>query len=77
LKQDESSFNNNLKIDEREKLVLEIFKNPKSIREAYSELKEKLNISERTLRRIVDNLIAKNLLKEIGYQNKEKIFIKT
>ncbi|MEM5874979.1 MAG: AAA family ATPase [Candidatus Aenigmatarchaeota archaeon] len=74
LKQNDINFNNILKLEEREKLVLETFETPKSIRQAYDELKEKLNVSERTLRRIVDNLIAKNLLREIGYQNKEKIF---
>ncbi|MEM5815264.1 MAG: AAA family ATPase [Candidatus Aenigmatarchaeota archaeon] len=70
----EEKINN---FEEKEKIVLDIFNQPKSIKTAYKEIKEKLNISERTLRRIVDKLVAKNLLKEIGFQNKEKIFVKT
>jgi len=77
LQQEDKYFVEDLqKVEEREKIVLDVFKNPKSISQAYEELKEKLKVSERTLRRIVENLVAKNLLKEIGYYNKEKIFAK-
>jgi len=63
-------------LDEREKMVLECFSQPKTIEQVYEELKGKIDVSERTLRRIVDDLLIKKLLVEIGYENRNKVFVK-
>ncbi|MCS7093619.1 MAG: AAA family ATPase [Candidatus Aenigmarchaeota archaeon] len=63
-------------LDERENLVLNVFSQPKVISVAYEEIKDRLKVSERTFRRIIDSLIKKNLLKVIGYEKKKMILSK-
>jgi len=75
MKEENSNEKENF-LNEREKMVLECFSQPKTIEQVYEELKGKIDVSERTLRRIVDDLLIKKLLVEIGYENRNKLFVK-
>ncbi|MGC8993605.1 MAG: Cdc6/Cdc18 family protein [Candidatus Aenigmatarchaeota archaeon] len=63
-------------LSDKEKLLLSILEKPKNTEQLYEELLKNMKISQSEFNRIVDELIKKNLVEVIGFENKFRILSK-